>query len=299
MLLNKYINYLKCEFGITWSSVSLIHKNKIVLIDSGPKDAVKNVILPWFKKNKLNKDNIHMIINTHSHGDHIGGNYDLKKLKSDILIAAHRLAVDKIKNPNKVGKKIRGRFSNYVKTPPPDEIKGVDVDIPFKDRDVVEIEGLKLNILHTPGHDTDCICIYEPKTKTLFTGDSIQGGGTKTSGIAFYQDVVSYRKSLEKVKTLEIESLILGHPFYPSDGIIKGKDRVKKFIDLSLNYTYIYDKEILKILSNGTKDILNIAKELIKKVGMYPNPPLIFLALYTINTHLNEIKKTFIKTYKS
>ncbi len=288
----KDIYYLKCKFGSSWSTVVVIkNKKSVFLIDSGPKDAVENEILPWFKKNDIDVNDIHMIINTHSHGDHIGGNYDLKKINTGILIASHKLAVNKIKNPYMIAKKIRSKFSDYITAPSPDKISGVDVDIPLKDGDVVEIEGLKFNIFHTPGHDTECICIYEPKTKTLFTGDSIQGGGTKSSGIAFYQDLSLYRKSIKKIKALEIENLVLGHPYYPSNGIIQDKDKVKEFLDLSLNHTYNYDREILKILGSGTKDLLEITRGVVGAVGSFSESSFNFLSFYTINAHLSNMFK--------
>ncbi len=105
------------------------------------------------------------IINTHSHGDHVNGNHYLK---------------------TKTGAKILGY-----------EGGGSDLDVGVKDGEVIELGTLKLNIIHTPGHTDDGICILVEDR--LLTGDTLfvgKVGGTDYGSGAKEQYESFHRKLL-------------------------------------------------------------------------------------------------------
>src|SRR5208337_2097236 len=52
----------------------------------------------------------------------------------------------------------------------------VRVDRILREGDVIEHAGMKLQVLHTPGHDRGEIVLYEPARHWVFTGDLVQGG---------------------------------------------------------------------------------------------------------------------------
>lgn len=45
------------------------------------------------------------------------------------------------------------------------------------DGDVIGLGGSRLEVIHTPGHTQGSICLYEPKERLLFTGDTIFADG--------------------------------------------------------------------------------------------------------------------------
>ena len=47
------------------------------------------------------------------------------------------------------------------------------VDIMVEDGYIFDLEGEKLQVLHTPGHTMGSICLYSEKSKVCFTGDTI------------------------------------------------------------------------------------------------------------------------------
>jgi len=51
-----------------------------------------------------------------------------------------------------------------------------------------------LEVLHTPGHSADSICLYLPIDRALYTADTVLGHGT-----AVFEDLGLYMKSLEKM----------------------------------------------------------------------------------------------------
>lgn len=104
------------------------------------------------------------IILTHCHADHIGAVNDVKeKLGGKIL--AHRLESLSIQNPNVT------LFMNLGLK----EIE-INVDSRLDDEDILHLGKLQFKIIHTPGHTSGCICIYNDKEKLLFSGDTLFSG---------------------------------------------------------------------------------------------------------------------------
>jgi glyoxylase-like metal-dependent hydrolase (beta-lactamase superfamily II) len=69
----------------------------------------------------------------------------------------------------------------------------------LKDKQVLKGEDSTLQVVHSPGHTTDSICLLLPEEKALFTADSVLGQGTSV-----FEDLGSYMKSLESL--LELKS---------------------------------------------------------------------------------------------
>lgn len=121
----------------------------------------------------LGKRKLDLIILTHEHFDHAGLMTTLKEIYKPKVIAfsKHNLIDEKAYDGMKI--KIG------------DEIA---------------------EILHTPGHSNDSICIYCPESKVLFSGDTIlnikSAGGTYTK---------EYLEVLKRIKKLKISVIYSGH----------------------------------------------------------------------------------------
>lgn len=61
--------------------------------------------------------------------------------------------------------------------------KGWDLDL--KDGDLLEVGGISLEVLHTPGHAPGAVCLYAPALETVFTGDTLFEGGPGATGRSF------------------------------------------------------------------------------------------------------------------
>jgi glyoxylase-like metal-dependent hydrolase (beta-lactamase superfamily II) len=106
---------------------------KAVVVD--PSGAVSDII------EMLQKENLKLkyIINTHAHSDHTAGNNELAS-KTGAEIMLHESA----------------------------NIYG---DVKLKDSKIVEINGINIKVIHTPGHTPDSICLLVDGK--ILTGDTL------------------------------------------------------------------------------------------------------------------------------
>jgi glyoxylase-like metal-dependent hydrolase (beta-lactamase superfamily II) len=73
-----------------------------------------------------------------------------------------------------------------------------------------DLGNYSLEVVHTPGHTSGSICIYEFTRRILFTGDTIFAGGT-LSYIAESGSVGDYINSISLLATRKINELYPGH----------------------------------------------------------------------------------------
>ncbi|NSW90580.1 MAG: MBL fold metallo-hydrolase [Firmicutes bacterium] len=140
--------------GMLASNCYIIGENKKgVIIDPG---ANSEDIMEMVRQTGLD---IEYIILTHAHVDHIISMEELRqRLKAKVLI--HKDDAQSLANPWYNGSKLFGINKTFS-----------PADILLKDKDVVDVGGLELEIIHTPGHTPGGICI---KTNgNLFTGDTL------------------------------------------------------------------------------------------------------------------------------
>lgn len=175
----------------------IVGQYKNVLIDTGMKGNFPHLV-EGLTKVGLRVSDIDLVINTHEHFDHVGGNLFFHETA---IIAAHRFAATKIELQDEyvVHAAIHGH-----------EIIKTKFHLWLENRTLFDLGNFKLKIFHTPGHTSGCICIYEPSKKFMFTGDTIFAGGTisKISDSGSFGD---YINSLERINTFKIETFLPGH----------------------------------------------------------------------------------------
>lgn len=79
----------------------------------------------------------------------------------------------------------------------------------LKDRDIIDIGGRVIKVLHTPGHSPGHMCFWEKETGYLFTGDLVY----KDTLFAYYPstDPTAYLASLEKIAELSASRVFPAH----------------------------------------------------------------------------------------
>ncbi len=170
---------------------------KNVLIDTGKASNYTNLKL-CLEQLGLTPRDIHLIVLTHEHFDHTGA---CPYFYERTVIAAHALAANKIELQDEFV--TMGKYRD-------EGSKQFKVDIWLEADTVLDLGTYRLQILHTPGHCSGCICIYEPDQELLFSGDTLLAGGT-LSGIMGSGNISDYIKSLQRLSNLKVEEMYPGH----------------------------------------------------------------------------------------
>ena len=274
---------MKIPFGAVWTTVILVKGDELVLIDSGPdSEKAGSFIMPALAEIKINPKEIKLLLNTHCHGDHIGGHFRFCEI-TGVPAAVFRQAEEKITDPLKYSKKIRARFPGNS----PEAPAGLRGVVPARLLDERETAAGRLKLFHTPGHDTDSLCWFDEKTGTLLSGDSVQGSGALGNALAFYQDLRAYQTSLELLQKLNAENLAASHYYRPFGELASGKKAVKDYLQASLESIDRYDAFIK---TQSPCDVEQMTLRLIEHEAQQ-KPPFLFLEMYTVSEHMKSLKK--------
>ncbi len=169
-LLQKNKNVYSCNVYLVrgdWNAIDDVN----TLIDVGTDGFILEELLTI--STGVGKRRVEQIILTHEHFDHSGG---LSKVKS-------------VYNPSVIA------FSM---------IPGVDEKA--RDGKWVKIGDRNAQIMHTPGHSNDSICIYVPDEGVLFSGDTQLS--IKTPGGSYSKE---YLEVLKRLYGMKINTIYSGH----------------------------------------------------------------------------------------
>jgi hydroxyacylglutathione hydrolase len=104
------------------------------------------------------------IVITHAHIDHVGGAMKLKKATgAPILMNQSDYAL----------LKMLPMQAAWVGMRPPG---AVEIDEPVADSALLQIGGIPVNVMHTPGHTEGSICLFLPEQQKLIAGDTLFAG---------------------------------------------------------------------------------------------------------------------------
>jgi glyoxylase-like metal-dependent hydrolase (beta-lactamase superfamily II) len=167
-----------------------------VIVDTGTGQNI-NYILSSLKNAEYDPNNLSLIVNTHNHYDHIGGNicFDLKVAMHHEDAKALEEGDEKTTAASLFGKSL-------------DKMK---VDVELHEGDKIH----DFEVLHTPGHTMGGICLYNGEI--LISGDTVfADGGFGRIDLGGNMD--SMKKSLKRLSELDIKYLLPGHGPCASDG---------------------------------------------------------------------------------
>ena len=153
------------------------------------------------------------IANTHSHEDHIGANADLQAA-FNCPIWAHPDALPILANPRlQPLQPYRKLFWGW---PKPSQGLPVGAEI--------ETEHLRFQVIHTPGHSPDHVCLFEPDRGWLFSGDAYIGG--KDRALRQGYDIYDIIASLKKLAALPVQVIFAGSGSVRTEGVKPLQDKI-------------------------------------------------------------------------
>jgi len=184
----------------------------LTMIDSGAGGSTA-LLIRNMEDAGLDPERIGLLILTHCHIDHIGSAPAFReRFGCDLLI--HELDA----RPVEEGDPVRTAASWYGVRFPPTRVDrkmtGDTLDLSFGEE--------TLHLISTPGHTPGSICAYlDREGRRILFGQDIHGPFLP----AFGSHVPTWRRSMEKLLTLEADILCEGH-----FGIFQPKERVAAYI---------------------------------------------------------------------
>lgn len=171
-----------------WTGIYLVDG---LLVDSGPPHLAAEVRRLCFELD------VRQCVTTHHHEDH-SGNHRMLAEQLRITPLAHAMGIERIAQPE----------------PHPQLYRRVvwGVPAPAQTRAVsawVETPGFRFQVVHTPGHAEDHICLHEPNRGWLFTGDLYLAPRLKY--LRADEDIYAMLDSLERVLALEPQVVFCQH----------------------------------------------------------------------------------------
>ena len=154
-------------------SYLVVGKEKAALIDTGLGIGNMKTLAEQFTKLPI------VVVNTHRHYDHIGQNYMFSEVAIFDAPSARQAAENGCSKAEMSPLLAKGMLSK----PLPDDFDPGNYHVPpfkvtrwLKDSDIIDLGNRKLEVLHTPGHSSDSICLLDKNARLLWTGDIFYTG---------------------------------------------------------------------------------------------------------------------------
>ena len=278
----------------TWGTCYFIGGSIPALIDAGTDEIPALYILPYLNRLGVSLQDIRIVVVTHRHRDHAGGIKDLQK-RGSFKTLAGEWEIPYLENPwlDVEERKKRHPENHIYQGLAKTEIEGflppaIRIDDRLQDGQYITMGDRQWQVLHTPGHCSGIISLYQPSSRVLLTFDSIQGGGTR-GGLAIYDDLPEYMRSIEKIEALEIRKLIVAHPLRPfSKSVLEGEE-VASLLNASRDFPLRYEKKILA-LADRQRNPLSLSQitDKLRRWQRCDGPR--FLSLMTVRAHLDQLE---------
>lgn len=147
------------------ANMVLVRGVRPLLVDSGfGHDAPHTEV--WLRSLGVEPGELALVVNTHYHADHVGGNHDLQA-GHGVPVAAHAwdAALVNARHPEACA-------ARWLDQP----VRPYEVDRALVDGDLLDAGGPRLLVVHTPGHTLGHVALFEPEERVLLAGDLVHDG---------------------------------------------------------------------------------------------------------------------------
>lgn len=231
-------NFFFIERGWLNANHFVFNGRRKILIDTGYKKNLPDT-LDLIKQAGLEPAAVELIVSTHAHCDHVGGNRLIQEL-SGCEIAMHPIEQYYVQQQN-----ARYTWWSYYDQ----QADFFNVQRALAEGDVVTLDDLELVVIHTPGHASGQISLYSPQRRFLISADALWDGdfGALTTMVEGGSAPFRQYETLEKLAGLQLEVVFPGHgkPIYDPTGAI---DRSRRRLDLYMEQPSRMGRDQLKKL---------------------------------------------------
>src|SRR5712692_28577 len=234
----------------------LIDAPRRTLVDTGTASVPQASLLPALREMGWDLADLRVIINTHLHIHHAGGNAEMQEV-SGAGIHIHKADAAFTERDRYVEKYCRDAL----------RLMGEDAQIPqseafqrqllgrewgiermLEDGDEVDLGGdVRLHVLHTPGHTPGSASFYWESERLLFSGDAVGGRGSRPNGFPLYFAAADYAASLRRLLDLDVATLAQVHRYRwsaPTQEAVRTGPEVRQTLLESLGVWEAIDKAV-------------------------------------------------------
>jgi len=207
----RYFRMARTVLGraIYWTGVYLIDG---LLVDSGPPNLAHDV------RRLVCNLAVRQCVTTHHHEDH-SGNHGLLAAELRITPLAHAIGVSRLAVPDTHPQLYR-RVAWGTRPPVPAAPLG----------EGLETSRFRFRVIHTPGHASDHVALFEPERGWLFSGDLYLA--PRLRYLRADEDVYAMMDSLRRVLALEPRVLFCQHRGRVEQGAARLRDKLDFLVEL-------------------------------------------------------------------
>ena len=245
--------------------------DQIAIVDTGAAGYQQGLVDALAARGKTPVD-VAWIVNTHEHPDHIGGNGFFAE-RGQPRFACHAAATRWIEDLETQSRErpIYG-FDKLAG-------KAIRVARQLQDCDEIDLGGVALQVIHTPGHSPGSMSLYCPADGALITADAIQPVG----GLPLYADLQQSRASMRRLLSLRgVTTLYCAHSDKPFVG-----DEIPATIQAGLDYLDRVDAAVKDAVAHLPANAApeELTRETLLRIGLTP-PPVMPITVQSVMSHL-------------
>jgi glyoxylase-like metal-dependent hydrolase (beta-lactamase superfamily II) len=238
--------------GFPLSPCYLLNGKKAVLFESGF-SCVASLYEEDIRK-VLEKREPDILFLTHVHYDHCGATSYLKRLFPSLRVAASEKAAAIIKRPNaqRVMVELSRSAASFIREHSTistarlidEDFQPFEVDMVLRDGQTIDLDGVTVRVMATPGHTNDMLSYYIPEEKILIGTEAV--GCDDRSGQLIIEPLTDYDvflSSLKRLATLDVEILCQGHHV-----VWVGAGEVRDFFSRSLAKAIALPEKVEQLL---------------------------------------------------
>jgi hydroxyacylglutathione hydrolase len=230
-------------------STYVIIGGRSMVIDPGPTASTQGVIR-GLKQLGLEDDSITHVAPTHIHLDHAGGSWSILEQFRRAKLYVHPRGAKHMVDPEQLEAASRQLFGERVDGY--GEIKGIPAEkvMNSKDGQVIELDGVEVHVIWTPGHASHHQCYYIPDEEVVVLGDA-GGFYNEKSNTIMPTTPPPFNpskavQSLEKLISLEPKIVCYGHFGFAEWGV----EKLNAHMEQILLWSNIIEEGIKKHLSH-------------------------------------------------
>jgi glyoxylase-like metal-dependent hydrolase (beta-lactamase superfamily II) len=224
----------------------LIDAPRRALIDTGTASVPGQTLLPALRELGWDPTDLRVIINTHMHIDHAGGNADMQEA-SGAGIHMHRADYELADREAHLEKYCRADL----------RLLGQDAEIPQREAFMLQLLGrewgieraledldeidlgndIRLTAIHTPGHTPGSTSFFWESQGVMFSGDAVGGRGSRPNSFPLYYSAADYASSIRRLLDMPIETLAQAHRYrwsHATTEAVRSGPEVRQTLDEAL-----------------------------------------------------------------